>query len=323
MSPSVNDRLEAIGLAAVQGSETTSLAREDVAMLLELAGAALEIDPDYEKRAGYDPRFLGDVVGPFPSVTDPARVADLVLVGEEGDAELRYHHFSVVMSRSRRLAVVTAVNIDARKRLPVLRSADRWVFDARIDQDLQTGDELYMGNALDRGHLVRRQDPVWGDELAEGVAANNDTFHFTNCAPQHSGFNQSPLTWHGLEDHILNNASSHELKVSVFTGPVLADDDPVYRGVALPRRYWKVVVTIREDGSPSVTAYLLSQEQLIDDLAAEVFTFGAYRTFQVPVLEIEGLTGLGFGDELRAADPLIQRAAAARIEVGRFSDLVL
>jgi hypothetical protein len=30
-------------------------------------------------------------------------------------------------------------------------------------------------------HLTRREDTAWGDDVASAPAANNDTFHFTNC----------------------------------------------------------------------------------------------------------------------------------------------
>jgi DNA/RNA endonuclease G (NUC1) len=65
-------------------------------------------------------------------------------------------------------------------------------------------------------------------------------------------------TWAGLEDYILDNADNRDLKVSVFTGPVLAADDDAYRGVQLPRQFWKVVVMVKESGELSATGYLLS-----------------------------------------------------------------
>ena len=84
-----------------------------------------------------------------------------------------------------------------------------------------------------------------------------------------------------------------------------------YRGVALPLQYWKVVAMVRKDGKPSVTAYLLSQESLLDEFRTartpgtlpESFSYGAYRTFQVPVRRIAGLTGLDLAPYI-AADPL-------------------
>jgi endonuclease G len=153
---------------------------------------------------------------------------------------------------------------------------------------------------LDRGHLVRRLDPAWGDSFEQAKVANDDTFHFTNCCPQHKNFNQNDTTWAGLEDYILDNAIAQDLRVSVFTGPVLSDQDPHYREVQLPRQFWKVVALVKEGGSLSATAYLLSQESLLDDL--EGFEFGAYKTYQVTVRKVEELTSLDFG-RLKDDDP--------------------
>ena len=58
----------------------------------------------------------------------------------------------------------------------------------------QTGEDVYRDNDLDRGHLVRRLDPAWGPKSA---AAVDDTFHFTNCAPQHHEFNAGRTLWLG------------------------------------------------------------------------------------------------------------------------------
>jgi endonuclease G len=58
----------------------------------------------------------------------------------------------------------------------------------------------------------------------------------------------------------------------------------------------------------------------MDDLE---FAFGPYRTYQVPVRQIEELTGLDFGD-LKAFDPLAEReAAASYIVLGSLEDLVV
>jgi endonuclease G len=57
---------------------------------------------------------------------------------------------------------------------------------------------------------------------------------------------------------------------------------------------------VKEDGTLSATAYLLSQDSLLQDL--EEFSFGGYKTYQVPVRKVEELTSLGFGD-LKSFDP--------------------
>ncbi|WP_329083995.1 MULTISPECIES: DNA/RNA non-specific endonuclease [unclassified Streptosporangium] len=279
------------------------------------APEAIQIDPDYAGRRGYDPDFLpGGHRVPLPALS-PDLVPLAALNRHAGDGQahvLNYHHFSVVMNRQRRLALFTAVNIDGATSRRIRRDPDRWIFDPRLPDSEQAGEEVYRDNPLDRGHLVRRLDPAWGAGQAVAKAGNDDTFHFTNCTPQHKDFNQNQTTWAGLEDYILDNADTRDLKATVFTGPVLADDDDPYRGVQLPRQYWKVVAMTKQNGELSATGYLLSQDHLIDGLEAAPaeFSYGAYKTYQVPIRRIEDLTRLSFGT-LADADPLARMEAAA------------
>lgn len=265
-----------------------------------VAPEAIEIDPDYSSRKGYDPSFLGDGERsvPLPELSEEL-AADAAPRADAEDAGhvLPYHHFSLVMSRERKLAIYTAVNIDGALRPPIRRDPDRWAFDPRLPIEVQTGEAVYADNDLDRGHLVRRLDPAWGED-GVAKAANDDTFHFTNCAPQHADFNRNASLWAGAEDVILEHATNEKFKVSVFTGPVFSDQDEEYRGVRLPRQFWKIVVMARSPGLLSATGLLLSQESLIDGLEVAVeeeFALGAFSTFQVQVSEIERLTGLSFG----------------------------
>jgi endonuclease G len=273
---------------------------------------AITIDRDYSTRRGYDPRFLAGHDVPLPQLSQAQRAqAAMRASGGVSRHVLQYHHFSVVMNAQRRLAFFTAVNIDGKLTRRLTRESDRWILDPRIREDQQTGEAVYEDNDLDRGHLVRRLDPAWATTRAAAKRANDDTFHFTNCTPQHKKFNQNQTTWAGIEDYILENAETHDLKVNVFTGPVFADDDEAYRGVKLPRQYWKVVVMAKRSGELSATGYLLSQERLLTNLESlEEFSYGEYRTFQVPIRRVEELTGLSFGD-LTEVDPLERFEAAA------------
>jgi endonuclease G, mitochondrial len=128
-----------------------------------------------------------------------------------------------------------------------------------------------------------------------------------------------------MEDYILTHADNLKFRVNVFTGPVFAGDDDAYRGVQLPRQFWKVVTMVKTDGQLSATAYLLSQSDLIAGLRTRApFFYGAYRTYQVPVRKIEELTSLSF-DALVDADPLArERGVTPRPrELDRFEDAVL
>ena len=276
----------------------------------------------YADRNGYQRQFVPGtpVIEPgFDAIAD-----DLTTLADGSGTELKYTHFSVWMNRQRRLAICAAVNIDGTRLKRFSRRRDKWLHDSRIDQSLQIGNELYKHNKLDRGHLVRRLDPVWGDE-EEARKAMEDTFHYTNAAPQHKGLNQ--VTWLELEDYILDNASAHELKLTVFTGPVFKTGDRSYREVDLPEEFWKIVVMSRcsDDGnaSPVATAYLLSQTDLLSNIE---FAFGPYRTWQVPVRMIEARTRIDFS-ALYAYDPMetagLQEAMVRPQEINNWQDIVI
>ena len=285
-------------------------------------------DPDYANRTGYDAGFLGSGPHEVPLPVLPYDLAALATVNAlpsvEPDYVIPYNHFSVVMNGERRLAFFTAVNIDGASSTRLKRERDRWFVDPRVPAGAQTDESVYKNNPLDRGHLVRRLDPAWGGSREEAKLANDDTFHFTNCSPQHEDFNQNQTTWAGLEDYILENADNRDFRVAVFTGPVLADDDEEFAGVQLPREFWKVVAMVKQSGDLSATAYLLSQEELIAGLevAPEEFSYGAYRTFQVAVRRVEERTRLSFGS-LSDADPLGGLEADVASEIGDFDEIAL
>ena len=282
----LNDNQKLLGNELVQGREVSN--NDAAEVIVEVLNESW-----YEGVTGYDTRFLGeDYELPLPTFRHDLE-QDIALL-KDGSHVLNYTHFSIVMSKSRRLAYYTVVNIDGNQ-LKNIKRNDKWYLDPRMDIEYQCGPELYKNNPLDRGHLIRRQDPNWGD-LAH--KANKDTFHFTNCAPQHSNLNQK--IWLDLENYILDNAENWNLKVTVYTGPVFRVDDIVYRGVQIPAEFWKIAIIVKEDGNLSATAYMQTQKNLIGNLE---FAYGEYKTYQVPLSRIEEITGLKFGS-LRDSDPI-------------------
>lgn len=287
----------------------------------------INIDPDYSKRRGYDSEFLGSREHAVPLPVLPDKLVPLAATNSLATSEpkylLPYHHFTVVLNKERGLAFFTAVNIDGKLQKNPKREEDRWFFDPRVPKEEQTGKDVYEKNPLDLGHLVRRLDPAWGTSAKAARLANDDTFHFTNCSPQHKDFNRNKTSWAGLEDYILKNAANLDFKANVFTGPVLANDDDAYEGVQLPRQFWKVVTMVKTDGKLSATAYLLSQKHLIEGFRPrEAFSYGAYKTYQVRVTKVEKLSHLSFG--LSHADPLATRDIEVTAkELDRPEDMVL
>lgn len=294
---------------------------------------------DYGDRRGFDAGFLGRRV-PMPRLSNAVRAKAVQRAGVTGtDAyELKYHHFSVVMNRDARLAFVSAVNVDgAAKHRQTREGADRWMFDPRIDREFQAGGEFYSDNQLDRGHLVRRADAAWGASEREAAQANDDTFHFTNCAPQDEIFNQARkaqkehlLLWGNIEEHIAAQAAADRQRFSIFNGPVFRSTDRIHRGLRVPKEFWKIVAYVRPtDHQLRAAAFILSQQGLIANLPLEEFTVGPYRPYQVKVREIEARTKLEFR-ELHGADPLDEDGANPAFEEGsdaipldRVDDIIL
>ncbi len=261
---------------------------------------------NYRGRNGYQSDFVK--AGNFKIELDKllesqtANLAPILNPTAENKNFLKYFNFSVVIHKYRKLCLLTAVNIDGNRLDPVNRENTKWIMDPRMDERYQTGPSVYAQNDLDRGHMVRRLDPVWGEHANE---ANDDTFHFTNSAPQHKDLNQK--TWLSLENYILNGAGQDRIKASVFTGPVFGPGDKPYRGVLLPLQFWKVAAMIKSDGTPSVTGYLLKQPDSISDFTDREGIrddgFGEFKTYQVPLQKIANLTGLKF-DRFNVFDPL-------------------
>lgn len=245
-------------------------------------------------KTGYDGEFLGTPTG-VPALGDATK-ADAVLL--DGTEVIGYTHFSLAMSKSRKFAFWVAWNVDGGALKALSRSNIPFIKDPRVPDEFQAGDELYRDNRLDRGHLARRADLCWGP-TAEAKKANKDSFFFTNITPQMDDFNQSARQglWGRLEDAVLADVDVDDLKISVYGGPVFHDDDRVFRGVKIPREFWKVIVFVR-DGQLRASAFMLTQNLVL----AEALDLDEFRVFQVAVTEIEQRCGFTFPEVLHTAD---------------------
>jgi endonuclease G, mitochondrial len=320
--------------SAVSAKTLESLLRGERPVAVRLSQAPTEakdgVHPEthFAGRKGFETRFLrGDdeedpVETPWPRLPD-----DLSgVLAEPSDNpsethELRYTHFGVKYSARHKLPLITAVNIDGGSSVRIKRGADQWFADGRIPQGLQLGADNFKDAEIDRGHMVRREDPNWGDQ-ATAKLADEDTFHYVNAAAQHSQMNQGKALWQGLENYILDSARTHGLKACVFTGPILrgkedVEDEIVIDGAIAPLEFWKLVATLDvDDKALHATAYVLSQGQLIQKLldrrsrkeGLEGVVLGAYRTFQVAIADLADATGYDFGAYIQA-DPLARKEA--------------
>ncbi|WP_405981284.1 DNA/RNA non-specific endonuclease [Streptomyces sp. NBC_00158] len=250
---------------------------------------------------GYDPGFLAVPVGTpslDPSIKDTA-------VRLDGSEVIAYTHFSLALSKLRRFAIWVAWNVDG----GALKKLDRpkdFKTDPRLPSGVQVDNELYKDkggktNRLDRGHIARRADVCWGP-LPEAQRANKDSFFYTNIAPQMDDFNQSLRggIWGKLEDAVFEDVEVDDLRVSVFGGPVFQDDDREFRGVRIPRAFWKVIA-YSAHGAFKAKAFLLAQDLVL----REALELDEFRVFQVKLTEVENRAHIDFPAVMTDADDLV------------------
>lgn len=243
---------------------------------------------------GYAANFLGPIVKvprlSTVNANDAFKLDDSVVIP--------YTHFSLAQSKSRRFAFWVAWNIDGGRLMSLSRKGLKFDFDLRVPNGFQVGDDLYKNNPLDRGHIARRADLLWGSET-EAQTANKESFFFTNITPQMDNFNQSSQggIWGRLEDAVFDEVDVDNLRVSVFGGPVLRSDDRVFRGVKIPREFFKVLAFV-EAGKLKARAFMLTQN--LNQL--EVLDLNQFKVFQVKLSEVEQRCGFAFPAKLKAAD---------------------
>lgn len=261
---------------------------------------------------GYSEAFISpELVVPMPILSGEQQ-ADVAPIAGATDNIADYVHYSVVLSKSRGFLYFAASNIEGNLFKKAARK-NNWRKDDRIDYDFQWGEELYKApkSDFDKGHMVKREDVQWGNTVLEVQNAADSTFYYTNAVPQHPDLNQR--IWAELEDYILHTESvQNNLRIAVFTGPVLRDSDPVFvsevnnKEIKLPTLFWKVVVYTKGDQQLYRVGFLMGQKKLLekDNIIKLITTneeiidtalfmqFEDAETYQVNTTTIEKLTKL-------------------------------
>ncbi|MFG1215253.1 DNA/RNA non-specific endonuclease [Xanthobacter flavus] len=268
---------------------------------------------------GYDPAFLSERVD-LAKIYKPALAAGKVAPLLDGSGhELAYHHFTTLIRADRRFPLMTAVNIDGDRLVHPGNRKDTWRRDARIADEFQPDGDFYEKNKgsdpvqFSRGHQVRLLDPCWSalpnvpQALAESQLGAEDTFHYTNAAPQVQTYNDTD--WGNLEDYLLDKAQVTQKRLTVFTGPIYRDNDPLYgkdrKGGPwqIPLSFWKIAVLQKSPGKVAAAAFIVGQTQYVQALyEAKVFSgLKPYtvdemrkRRIQTTIVAIEAETGLDF-----------------------------
>jgi len=364
--PSTNVPAISPAPSAISPADSTPSASED-------GFEKVIIDQNYETRNGYDPKFLGeDVIVPLPKVTRQAREAFGEVLSFAGDGkdqqgdnigELKYWNYSVVMNGKRKLAYFSAANVDSANSLGERDTYDTWYKDTRLNPGDQIGDEFY-GDPFDKGHLTSRSDLQWAtDDDAKKFGRNrndvgkrngDDSFHWTNCSPQHAAFNRASGKnglWRRIELAAVSTLVAKGVtKLCIINGPVfnapsstldekrrahlnlhaVLDADLMYRNVQIPKLFFKVIA-YAVDKKLHAKAFVVSQENMLDkkgipDLKEE-FTEQEVTLYQVPLNDLQTLTGLDFGplcesDWIGKAEEAFNLPGGTLVEINDEKDLV-
>jgi len=290
---------------------------------------------NYDERNGYDPKFLGGgLVVPLPKV-QKQRFGKVLLV--KGKSEIKYYNYSLVINRTRKLAYFSVANVDVDKfRGNRDADGDTWYLDTRDDaiKKAQLGKEFYKKqkefeadrtqNPFDQGHLSRRSDLQWGDDEDGAKRNGDDSYHYTNCSPQHWQFNQNNKAsglWFRLEESAISTLSRGR-RLCLINGPVFdaplctpgSDGlmrlnlkgkrvpDGTFGGVKIPKLFFKVIA-YRSGNDLSAKAFVVTQEDLLTTIdrfdpgekTPPVLSDLEVRLYQVKIAELENLTDLDFG----------------------------
>jgi endonuclease G len=238
--------------------------------------------------------------------------------------EIKYIHYSSFLHKDRQLPLLCASNIRGEGYNAPDRAGDEpWDYSDQVLNKYQLDESFYGndGNTFDRGHIVRRVDPCWGDDdIVDDAEAQ--TFRWTNCTPQHKKLNQTGGVWYQLEQHVMEHGVKGKIAdIAVFAGPVLSKDDKfmeVKKGklkgkfIQIPIEFWKVIVWKKSDNKLYAVGFLMSQWEFIKtrvkDMAKPVaapkkplpddyfenLKFKDHKTYQVPLSAIAKKTGIKF-----------------------------
>ena len=313
-------------------SSTPALSTQSGVRVIE----KVDINQDnYPERNGFNPKFLGGgVTVPLPKVKKTTKFGKVLLI--KGKPEIKYWNYSLVMNATRRLAFFSAANVDSNKfRGNRDADGDTWYIDKRTPEleKAQLGRDFYKKqkefeadrtmSPFDQGHLSRRSDLQWGDDEEEAKRNGDDTYHYSNCSPQHWQFNQNSKAsglWFRLEESAINTLGRGS-KLCLINGPVfdapmstLGSDgmmrlnlkgkrvaDGKFGNVKIPKMFFKVIA-YRKGNLLQVKAFVVTQEELlatIDRFYPEertaVLTEMEVRLYQVKIADLERLTDIDFG----------------------------
>jgi DNA/RNA endonuclease G (NUC1) len=224
------------------------------------------------------------------------------------------HAFIVCYDPQARVALWAAYQLTVEDVVQAQRR-DAFRTDPRLTEEENAHCDDYAGSGYDRGHIVPR------DDMNRTEATQASTFYLSNMAPQTPALNRG--LWRWLEERVRSYAKTYGT-VYVLTGSVIqAPRQTVLSGnVTIPSRFFKLLLRIQADGTPTALTILLPnlqrglpvppgtmgvQGERVSAEAADAFLTG----HTVSVREVEHLTGLDLLPRLDAES--LKRAVASEL----------
>lgn len=246
--------------------------------------------------AGYKIDFLTDATIRLPRLTGD-------LANDASAKPLDYINYSLVMGRTHRMAIYSAVNLDRSQRMTLQVTGGGLRYDNRLLHDLQPDRAWYL--RPDRrwlpARLANASDIAWGPEFAVDPATAalrlaQYTYVLPNTMPQSSTFYET--RWAPLENWVRTQHNPLANKVTIFSGTIFKPTSHPIDGVPVPNAYWKLAVS---SVPAAVKGEAREPEFVVDGFLIPGDAAGAFNVeqYRLPVAELEKQTGLNF-------DPLIE-----------------
>ncbi len=292
---------------------------------------------------GYRPDFIGESLQiPMPEIDDQMLLEQALSRTSLRSGLYSDHlNYTLIMNRDTRQLICSAHNIDQddniNKRTNLTKEQKKrfdgskgWTFDADVGKQFQLGDEYYkdkvqsfgitVENPYDKGHMVMRQNAMWGSSLDEMDEAGKATYIYANAALQHKNLNRSE--WQAIEMDIVGDLGlDSNGKLCVFSGPIWGPLDRIVHSVEtgdigrVPSGFFKVICFHMDnppDGDPlGVLTFAVFQDRNVIAQQKGGRVVKTDQRYQITIMELETLTGLKFDDRIRDRNPLIYQKKTA------------
>ncbi len=233
------------------------------------------------------------------------------LASDASATPLDYINYSLVMGRSHRMAIYSAVNLARSQRMTLQATGGRLRYDVRLPRDAQPDRSWYLGP--DRlwlpAQLANASDIAWGPEFAGDPATAalklaQYAYVLPNTMPQPRAFYGN--MWAPLENWMRTQHNPLANRVTIFSGPIFRPVDQPVDGVPVPYAYWKLAVS---SVPAAVKGEVRDPEFVVDAFLIPGDATGEFDPdqYRLPVAELEKRTGLNFGYLIEWTDSVKNR----------------